>query len=63
MSLKDQKFTGFNLALDSQTELTLFGIKLQIGFLLGLFLVIGGLLFWKFYDFSPVKLKKGQSYN
>lgn len=50
--------TGFNPALDSQTELALLGIRLHFGFLPGIFLVVGGLLFWKFYDLSPEKLKK-----
>ena len=49
--------TGFDPATGTQSELALFGIRLHIALIPGILLMIGGLLFWKFYDLTPEKLK------
>jgi GPH family glycoside/pentoside/hexuronide:cation symporter len=45
--------TGFNPAVENQTQLALLGIKIHMSLIPGLALLIGAFLFWKYYDLTP----------
>lgn len=50
--------TGFEEASSSQTTEATFGVQLHTGIIPALFLLVGVLLFWYFYDITPEKAKK-----
>jgi Na+/melibiose symporter-like transporter len=47
--------TGFVEGADSQSAQAQFGIQLHFGLIPAIFILIGTLIFWKFYDLKPVK--------
>jgi GPH family glycoside/pentoside/hexuronide:cation symporter len=47
--------TGFNPTVEIQTPLALFGIKLHMALIPAIALLIGALVFWKYYDLTPDK--------
>ena len=49
--------TGFDPTLKTQTDLALLGLRLQMVFIPMLFLFIGGIIFWKWYDLKPEKVE------
>jgi Na+/melibiose symporter-like transporter len=49
--------TGFDPALQTQTDLALLGLRLQMAFIPMVFLFIGGIIFWKWYDLKPDKVE------
>ncbi|MBD3339935.1 MAG: MFS transporter [Candidatus Lokiarchaeota archaeon] len=53
--------TGFNPSISSQTPLALFGIRVHLALIPGIALIIGSLLFWKFYDITPKKSEEIQN--
>jgi Na+/melibiose symporter-like transporter len=53
--------TGFDPALKTQTNLALLGLRLQMAFIPMLFLFIGGLIFWKWYDLKSEKVESIKS--
>ncbi|TFG15097.1 MAG: MFS transporter [Promethearchaeota archaeon] len=50
-------FTGFVEGSEKQPPLALIGIQLHMGLIPGLMMAIGLLLFWKYYDITPEKVK------
>lgn len=50
-------FTGFDPALQTQTDLALLGLRLQMALIPMLFLFLGGIIFWKWYDLKPDKVE------
>ncbi len=48
--------TGFDPALETQTDLALLGLRLQMAFIPMLFLFLGGIIFWKWYDLKIDKV-------
>jgi Na+/melibiose symporter-like transporter len=52
--------TGFVEGADTQTEFAIFGIHLTLGIIPMMFLLIGTILFWKFYDLTPQKTTEVQ---
>lgn len=49
------EFTGFIEASDTQPLSAIIGIKLHIGFIPASFMLVGVLIFWKFYNITPEK--------
>lgn len=49
--------TGFDPALQTQTDLALLGLRLQMALIPMLFLFLGGIIFWKWYDLKPDKVE------
>jgi Na+/melibiose symporter-like transporter len=47
--------TGFVEGTESQTDLALLGIRLHIGLIPAIFMAIGIIVFWKFFDLTPEK--------
>ena len=47
--------TGFNPVIENQTPLALLGIKVHMSLIPGIALLIGALIFWKWYDLSTEK--------
>ena len=54
------ELTGFVEGADKQSPLALFGIQLHFGLIPAIYLAIGVLIFWKFYDITPKKSKQIQ---
>lgn len=52
------EITGFVEGSDIQTPLALFGIRLHFGLIPGVLILIGVVIFWKFYDITPEKSKE-----
>ena len=50
--------TGFNPRATEQTPLALIGIRIHIGVIPVISLLIGGFIFWKFYDLTPERSKE-----
>jgi Na+/melibiose symporter-like transporter len=50
--------TGFNEGSDTQLPSAIIGIQLHTGFIPAIFMLVGVLLFWKFYDITPEKAKE-----
>ena len=53
--------TGFDPALQTQTDLALLGLRVQMVFIPMLFLFLGGIIFWKWYDLRPDKVESIKS--
>jgi Na+/melibiose symporter-like transporter len=49
------ELTGFVEGSDTQTPLALIGIRLHLGLIPGIFIAIGLIIFWKYYDITPEK--------
>jgi GPH family glycoside/pentoside/hexuronide:cation symporter len=47
------ELTGFIEASEIQPSSAIFGIKLHSGFIPGVFMLVGVLVFWKYYDITP----------
>jgi Na+/melibiose symporter-like transporter len=43
---------------DTQTSLAILGIQLHTGIIPAMLMLIGTLIFWKFYDITPHKAEK-----
>ncbi len=52
------ELTGFVEGSDVQSPLALFGIKLHFGLIPAILILIGVLVFWKFYDITPEKSRE-----
>ena len=52
--------TGFSGVVGKQTDLAIFGIHLHTSIIPAIFLYIGVLVFWKFYDLTPEKIENNQ---
>lgn len=50
--------TGFVEEADVQNEMAKWGIQLTLGVIPMLFLLVGTLIFWKFYNLTPEKIKE-----
>ena len=48
--------TGFNPAVEDQTPLALLGIKVHMSLIPGIALLLGALIFWKWYDLTSERL-------
>jgi GPH family glycoside/pentoside/hexuronide:cation symporter len=53
--------TGFVEGADSQSAQAQWGIQLHIGIIPAIVLLVGTLLFWKFYDLTPTRIEDVQS--
>ncbi len=53
--------TGFNPVVENQTPLALWGIKIHMSLIPGIALLIGALIFWKWYDLSTDRLDEIQA--
>ena len=53
--------TGFVEGADSQSPQAQWGIQLHLGIIPAIILLIGTLIFWKFYDLTPSKIEEIQS--
>ena len=49
------ELTGFAEGAPTQSQTAIFGIALHIGIIPAIFMAIGTLVFWKFYDITPEK--------
>jgi GPH family glycoside/pentoside/hexuronide:cation symporter len=49
------QLTGFVEGSSTQTPLALIGIRIHLGLIPGIFIAIGVLVFWKYYDITPGK--------
>ncbi|MFX1481370.1 MAG: MFS transporter [Promethearchaeota archaeon] len=49
------ELTGFVEGSNTQTPLALIGIRLHLGLIPGIFVAIGLIIFWKYYDITPEK--------
>jgi Na+/melibiose symporter-like transporter len=47
------ELTGFVEGSEEQTPLALIGIRLHLGLIPGIFVAIGLVIFWKYYDITP----------
>jgi Na+/melibiose symporter-like transporter len=54
------ELTGFVEGASEQTPLALFGIQLHFGLIPAIYLAIGVLIFWKFYDLTPSKVQENK---
>ena len=52
------QLTGFSSGASTQSDLALIGIRLHMGLIPAIFMGIGLLVFWKFYDITPSKAEK-----
>ncbi|TFG15904.1 MAG: MFS transporter [Promethearchaeota archaeon] len=52
------QLTGFSSGASTQSDLALIGIRLHMGLIPAIFMGIGLLVFWKFYDITPSKAQK-----
>lgn len=55
------ELTGFVEGSDTQSELAIWGIRLSMAVIPVFFLLIGTLIFWKFYDLKPEKMNEIKS--
>jgi GPH family glycoside/pentoside/hexuronide:cation symporter len=54
------ELTGFVEGANTQPASALFGIQLHFGLLPAIYLAIGVLIFWKFYNITPEKVKENK---
>ncbi len=54
------ELTGFNQNSDIQTPLAIMGIHLHLALVPAIAILIGGLVFWRFYDITPSKVAEHQ---
>jgi Na+/melibiose symporter-like transporter len=52
------EITGFAEGASTQSQTAVFGIALHTGLIPAIFMAIGTLIFWKFYDITPEKSAK-----
>ncbi|MHA1802980.1 MAG: MFS transporter, partial [Promethearchaeota archaeon] len=52
--------TGFDPAVQIQTELALWGLRLQFALVPLILMLIAGILFWYFYDLTPEKVAENK---
>jgi GPH family glycoside/pentoside/hexuronide:cation symporter len=52
--------TGFEAGASNQDALALWGLRIQISIIPMVSMLIGGLIFWKFYDLAPERVKSIQ---
>jgi GPH family glycoside/pentoside/hexuronide:cation symporter len=52
------QLTGFVEGADTQSDLALWGIRLSMAVIPVFFLLIGAIIFWKYYDLTPEKLEQ-----
>jgi Na+/melibiose symporter-like transporter len=50
--------TGFSSGASTQTDLALIGIRLHMGLIPAMIMLLGLLVFWKFYDITPSKAEQ-----
>jgi Na+/melibiose symporter-like transporter len=50
--------TGFNARATEQTPLALIGIRIHLAVIPVISLLIGSIIFWKFYDITPERSKE-----
>ena len=50
--------TGFVEGSATQTDLAVFGLQISMALIPSILMVIGAIVFWKFYDLTPEKTKK-----
>ena len=55
------ELTGFIEASDTQPISAITGIKLHTGFIPALIMLLGVIVFWKFYDITPEKVKENKA--
>jgi len=53
--------TGFEEGADTQSAQAQWGIQLHLGIIPAIVLLIGTIIFWKFYDLTPSKIEEIQS--
>ena len=53
--------TGFEEGEDIQSLEAIFGVQLHTGIIPALFLLVGVILFWFFYDITPKKAKENKN--
>lgn len=53
--------TGFVEGADTQPPSALFGIQLHFGIIPAIYIAIGVIIFWKFYDLTPDKVKQNKA--
>ena len=55
------ELTGFVEGAETQSPLAQWGIQLHFGVIPGILLAIGVLIFWKYYDITPEKVKENKA--
>lgn len=55
-----QSLTGFNRLVENQTETAIWGIHFHLSLIPTIFILIGALVFWKWYDLTPDKITENQ---
>lgn len=55
------ELTGFVEGSETQSASALFGIQLHFGLIPAIYLTIGVLIFWKFYNITPEKVKQNKA--
>jgi len=55
------ELTGFVEGASTQSPLAQFGIQLHFGLIPAIYLAIGVIIFWKFYDLTPEKVKENKA--
>ncbi len=55
------ELTGFVEGASKQSPLAVFGIQLHFGLIPAIYLAIGVLIFWKFYDLTPSKVQENKA--
>jgi GPH family glycoside/pentoside/hexuronide:cation symporter len=53
--------TGFVEGADTQSEFAIFGIHLTLGLIPMIFLLVGTILFWKYFDLTPDRIENVQT--
>ena len=51
---------GFEAGAETQDALALLGLRFQFALLPMIFMLLGGLIFWKWYDLKPERIKEIQ---
>ena len=49
------ELTGFVEGAETQTEFAIFGLQIAMALIPSILMVIGALVFWKYYDLTPEK--------
>ncbi len=52
--------TGFVEGAASQSELAVWGIRIHLAVVPMVFMIVGILIFWRFYDLTPEKVTENQ---
>ncbi|GAG82091.1 unnamed protein product, partial [marine sediment metagenome] len=48
--------TGFDPGAQSQDALALWGLRIQLSIIPMISMLIGGIIFWKYYDLTPERV-------